>query len=50
MKLPWLCPDRYSNVGNLNNYDLAPDAKRLAAFVADDADRTSGEPTHLTFC
>ena len=30
------------------NCDLAPDGKRLAAFVADDA---SGEklPTHLTF-
>ena len=31
-----------------SNYDLAPDGKRLAAIVADDA---SGEklPTHLTF-
>ena len=34
--------------GNFSNYDLAPDGKRLAAMVADDAD---GEklPTHLTF-
>ena len=34
--------------GNLSAYDLAPDGKRLAAIVDDDAD---GEklPTHLTF-
>ena len=34
--------------GTFSNYDLAPDGKRLAAMVADDAD---GEklPTHLTF-
>ena len=34
--------------GTLSNYDLAPDGKRLAAMVDDDAD---GEklPTHLTF-
>ena len=39
---------RLRNAGLLSNYDLAPDGKRLAAFVADDAD---GEklPTHLTF-
>ena len=34
--------------GTGSSYDLAPDGKRLAAFVADDV---SGEklPTHLTF-
>jgi hypothetical protein len=34
--------------GVLSNYDLAPDGKRLVAFVADDA---NGEKpiTHLTF-
>ena len=31
-----------------SNYDLAPDGKRLAAFVADDAN-SEGPPTHLTF-
>ena len=33
---------------NGTNYDVAPDGKRLAAFLADDA---NGEkpPTHLTF-
>ena len=38
---------RLRNVGS-RNYDLAPDGKRLAAFVADDA---NGEKplTHLTF-
>jgi hypothetical protein len=35
-------------LGIFPNYDLAPDGKRLAAFVADDA---KGEKplTHLTF-
>jgi serine/threonine-protein kinase len=39
---------RLRGTGPLSEYDLAPDGKRLAAFVADDA---SGEklPTHLTF-
>jgi Tol biopolymer transport system component/predicted Ser/Thr protein kinase len=39
---------RLRNTGVYYNYDLAPDGKRLAAFVADDA---NGEkpPTHLTF-
>ena len=39
---------RLRNTGLYPNHDLAPDGKRLAAFVADDA---SGEklPTHLTF-
>jgi hypothetical protein len=32
----------------LTNYDLAPDGKRLAAFVADDA-KVEKPPTHLTF-
>jgi hypothetical protein len=32
----------------LSNYDLAPDGKRLAAFVADDAE-VEKLPTHLTF-
>ena len=39
---------RLRSSGIQSNYDLAPDGKRLAAFVADDA---NGEklPTHLTF-
>ena len=39
---------RLRNTGGLSNYDLAPDGKRLAAMVADDA---NGEKllTHLTF-
>jgi hypothetical protein len=39
---------RLRDIGGSSNYDLAPDGKRLAAFVADDA---NGEkpPTHLTF-
>jgi len=39
---------RLRSTGIFPNYDLAPDGKRLAAFVADDA---NGEnlPTHLTF-
>jgi hypothetical protein len=39
---------RLRSLGTLSNYDLSPDGKRLAAFVADDA---SGDkpPTHLTF-
>ncbi len=39
---------RLRNTGVYSNYDLAPDGKRLAAFVADDA---NGEkpPTPLTF-
>ncbi len=31
------------------NYDLAPDGKRLAAIVADDAGGKNSESTHLTF-
>jgi hypothetical protein len=31
-----------------SNYDLAPDSKRLAAMVADDANADK-PPTHLTF-
>jgi serine/threonine-protein kinase len=39
---------RLLSTANIPNYDLAPDGKRLAAFVADDA---KGEKplTHLTF-
>jgi hypothetical protein len=39
---------RLRNLGTYSTYDLAPDGKHLAAFVADDA---SGDkpPTHLTF-
>jgi serine/threonine-protein kinase len=39
---------RLRSVGGTSNYDLAPDGKRLAAMVADDA---TGDkpPTHLTF-
>jgi serine/threonine-protein kinase len=39
---------RLPSTGNFPNYDLAPDGRRLAAFVADDA---NGEKplTHLTF-
>ena len=39
---------RLRSLGSFGNYDLAPDGKRLAAIVADDA---NGEkpPTHLTF-
>jgi hypothetical protein len=39
---------RLRNSGLIPNYDLAPDGKRLATFVADDV---NGEklPTHLTF-
>jgi hypothetical protein len=39
---------RLRNLGIFPNYDLAPDGKRLAAFVADDA---KGEKpiTQLTF-
>ena len=39
---------RLRSTGNDSNYDLAPDGKRLAAIIADNA---SGEkpPTHLTF-
>ena len=38
---------RLRNAGNIPNYDLAPDGKRLAAIVADDASEKL--PTHLTF-
>jgi len=31
-------------IGNVSNYDAAPDGKRLAAILADDE-----PPTHLTF-
>ncbi len=39
---------RLRNLGAYSNYDLAPDGKRLAAMLAEDA---SGDkpPTHLTF-
>jgi serine/threonine-protein kinase len=39
---------RLRDLGGYSNYDLAPDGKRLAAMVADDA---TGDkpPTHLTF-
>jgi eukaryotic-like serine/threonine-protein kinase len=39
---------RLSDTGTYPNYDLAPDGKRLAALLADDA---TGDkpPTHLTF-
>jgi serine/threonine-protein kinase len=39
---------RLRNIGTNSNYDLAPDGKRLAAFIADDANGDKG-PTHLTF-
>ena len=39
---------RLRRSGNFSNYDLAPDGKRLAAMVADDADGEKS-PTHLTF-
>jgi hypothetical protein len=39
---------RLRRIGSFSNYDLAPDGKRLAAFVADNA--SGGKPpTHLTF-
>jgi eukaryotic-like serine/threonine-protein kinase len=45
---PWTESRLRNPGGGASNYDLAPDGKRLAAIVADDA---SGEkpPTHLTF-
>ena len=39
---------RLRGIGNFSNYDLAPDGKRLAAFVANDASAEK-PPTHLTF-
>jgi len=39
---------RLRNIGILSNYDLAPDGKRLAAFVADDA-KDEKPLTQLTF-
>ncbi|MBI3471531.1 MAG: PD40 domain-containing protein, partial [Candidatus Solibacter usitatus] len=39
---------RLRSIGNASNYDLAPDGKRLAAFVAGDA-RGEKPATHLTF-
>ena len=39
---------RLRNFGIYSNYDLAPDGKRLAALLADDASGEKG-PTHLTF-
>jgi Tol biopolymer transport system component len=39
---------RLRSTGILSNYDLAPDGKRLAAFVADNAN-SERPPTQLTF-
>jgi serine/threonine-protein kinase len=39
---------RFRDLGVYSNYDLAPDGKRLAAIVADDASAEK-PPTHLTF-
>jgi Tol biopolymer transport system component len=39
---------RLRDIGTISNYDLAPDGKRLAAFLADDANGDK-PPTHLTF-
>ena len=39
---------RLRALGSYSNYDLAPDGKRLTAFVADDASREK-LPTRLTF-
>jgi serine/threonine-protein kinase len=39
---------RLRGVGINSNYDLAPDGKRLAAILADDANADK-PPTHLTF-
>jgi hypothetical protein len=39
---------RVRDIGNFPNYDLAPDGKRLAVFVADN-DASEKPPTHLTF-
>jgi serine/threonine-protein kinase len=39
---------RLRSTGLSPNYDLAPDGKRLAAFLADDA-HGEKQPTHLTF-
>jgi serine/threonine-protein kinase len=39
---------RLRNMGNVNTYDIAPDGKRLAAIVADDA-QDEKPLTHLTF-
>ncbi len=38
---------RLRDLGNLSNYDLAPDGKRLAAILPDNASEKG--PTHLTF-
>jgi serine/threonine-protein kinase len=43
-----LTETRLRDIGNYPNYDLAPDSKRLAAFVADDANGDK-PPRHLTF-
>jgi hypothetical protein len=40
---------RLLNVPNVSNYDLAPDGKRLAAFLADDEVDGQKPLTHLTF-
>jgi serine/threonine-protein kinase len=40
---------RLRNVGVYSNYDLAPNGKRLAAFVADDSANDQKGSTHLTF-
>ena len=39
---------RLRNTGLYSDYDLAPDGKRLAALVADNANEEK-PPTHLTF-
>jgi serine/threonine-protein kinase len=39
---------RLRNMGNFPNYDIAPDGRRLAAIVADDANNEK-PTTHLTF-
>jgi eukaryotic-like serine/threonine-protein kinase len=39
---------RLRGLGNLSSYDLAPDGKRLAAMLADDAN-AENPATHLTF-
>jgi eukaryotic-like serine/threonine-protein kinase len=40
---------RLRDIGPNSNYDLAPDGKRLAAFLADEQANGEKPPTHLTF-
>jgi hypothetical protein len=40
---------RLRALGSLSTYDLAPDGKRLAAFLADNDANGNKGPTHLTF-